>query len=57
MKCVCGHWHAATCPHCGCSIPEPDDGTDGRVDNSCYGPNRLIGANQYHHPADEQDDL
>lgn len=24
--CVCGHWHAATCPHCGCSIYEPDNG-------------------------------
>lgn len=24
MKCVCGHWHTATCPQCGC--PYPDDG-------------------------------
>jgi hypothetical protein len=23
MKCICGHWHTATC-HCGC--PYPDDG-------------------------------
>lgn len=29
MKCVCGHWHTATCRHCGCTTPEPDDGTDG----------------------------
>lgn len=27
--CLCGHWHAASCPHCGCSYYEPDDGQDG----------------------------
>lgn len=29
MNCVCGHWHTATCRHCGCTTPEQDDGTDG----------------------------
>lgn len=29
IRCVCGHWHAATC-HCGCTIYEPDDDTPAR---------------------------
>lgn len=30
IRCVCGHWHTIDCPHCGCTIYEPDDGTPGR---------------------------
>ena len=28
VKCVCGHFHADSCP-CGCTIYQPDDGNEG----------------------------
>lgn len=40
LRCFCGHYHAGTC-HCGCTVYERDDGTDGVDDDSCLGPNRL----------------
>lgn len=54
--CVCGHWHAAAC-RCGCTIYQPDDGTDGRADNSCYGRDSMAGLNAYHHTPEGADDL
>lgn len=38
--CVCGHFHGGTCM-CGCSLYEPDDGSDGVVDDSYLGPGML----------------
>lgn len=40
MICVCGHFHGGTC-RCGCTVYEPDDGSDGVDDDSCLGANSI----------------
>lgn len=54
--CVCGHMHPATCPHCGCSYYEPDNG-DGKDYSDDYMWDRpTFGSNAYHYQASRNQD-